>query len=228
MISIVIPVYQTPVEFIAECAESIRHQTFQDYEVVLVNDGSDYEVSGFLRSLAKKNWRLYERPRGGISKALNFGIQNAKHELICRMDADDVMLPDRLRKQFDYFQVHQVDVLGGQMELFGCMSEVTSHPLDIPRDIMRDSDWFMNHPTVMFKKSSIVSIGGYNSEFDGTEDFELWCRALSKNLTLRNLPDVLVRHRRHHGNASDRTSVEAINGKNNQVRNYYLRLICNS
>jgi len=227
MISIVIPVYNTPIEFIEECVDSINSQTFKDYEVILVNDGSNEEVSQFLRTLVKENWKLFEIERGGISKALNLGIQNAKYDLICRMDADDIMTLDRLQKQFDFFEKNQIDILGGQMELFGKSSSITHHPLDIPNDIMKYTDWFMNHPTIMFKKESIVNIGGYNPDFDGTEDLELWCRSLANKLIIKNLPDIIVRHRRHDDNATSRNNMNEIIRKNVQLRNYYLNIVYN-
>ena len=227
MISIIIPVYNTPIEYIQECVDSIDLQTFKDYEVIIVNDGSNDEVSKFLRTLVKDNWQLFEKDKEGISKALNLGIQNSKYNLICRMDADDIMIPERLQKQFDYFQENKIDILGGQMELFGKSSSITTHPLDIPIDIMRYTDWFMNHPTIMFNKDRIVNIGGYNSNFDGTEDLELWCRSLANGLTLKNLPDIIVRHRRHDDNATSRNNMNEILGKNYQLRNYYLNIIYN-
>jgi predicted glycosyltransferase involved in capsule biosynthesis len=135
------------------------------------------------------------------------------------------MLPDRLQKQFNFFQNNQVDVLGGQMELFGKNSSITNHLQDIPKDIMRITDWFMNHPTIMFRKELILKIGGYNSNFDGTEDLELWCRSLANGLVLKNLPDIIVRHRRHDDNATSRNNMNEILKKNFELRNYYLNII---
>lgn len=228
MISIVIPVYNTPIEFIKECVDSINSQTFKQYEVILINDGSNEVVSNFLKTLVKENWYLFEKEKEGISKALNLGIQNSKFNLICRMDADDIMLPERLQKQFDYFQENNIDILGGQMELFGKSSSITSHPVEVPIDVMRYKDWFMNHPTIMFKKESILKVGGYNPEFDGTEDLELWCRSLANGLILKNLPDIIVRHRRHDDNATSRNNLNEILQKNFQLRNYYLNVILNN
>ena len=222
MISILIPVYNTPIQYIKDCVDSIESQTFKEYEVIIVNDGSNENVSNFLKTLVKENWNLFEKNKEGISKALNLGIKKSKYDLICRMDADDIMLPERLQKQFDYFQNNQVDILGGQMELFGDICSVTSHPVLVTRDIMRYKDWFMNHPTVMFKKELILKMGGYNPDFDGTEDLELWCRSLSNGLILRNLTDIIVRHRRHGDNATSRNNLNEILQKNYQLRRYYL------
>jgi glycosyltransferase involved in cell wall biosynthesis len=225
MISILIPIYNTPIDYIKECLDSIDSQTFKDYEVIVVNDGSNDEVTNFLNSLIQDKYSIYHQQKSGISKALNFGLSKCKYDLIARMDGDDIMLPDRLQKQFNFFQNNQVDVLGGQMELFGKNSSITNHLQDIPKDIMRITDWFMNHPTIMFRKELILKIGGYNSNFDGTEDLELWCRSLANGLVLKNLPDIIVRHRRHDDNATSRNNMNEILKKNFELRNYYLNII---
>ncbi len=227
MISILIPIYNTPIDYIKECLDSIDSQTFKDYEVIVVNDGSNDEVTNFLNSLIQDKYSIYHQQKSGISKALNFGLSKCKYDLIARMDGDDIMLPDRLQKQFNFFQNNQVDVLGGQMELFGKNSSITNHLQDIPKDIMRITDWFMNHPTIMFRKELILKIGGYNSNFDGTEDLELWCRSLANGLVLKNLPDIIVRHRRHDDNATSRNNMNEILRKNFELRNYYLNIIYN-
>jgi glycosyltransferase involved in cell wall biosynthesis len=225
MISILIPIYNTTIDYIKECLDSIDSQTFKDYEVIVVNDGSNDEVTNFLNSLIQDKYSIYHQQKSGISKALNFGLSKCKYDLIARMDGDDIMLPDRLQKQFNFFQNNQVDVLGGQMELFGKNSSITNHLQDIPKDIMRITDWFMNHPTIMFRKELILKIGGYNSNFDGTEDLELWCRSLANGLVLKNLPDIIVRHRRHDDNATSRNNMNEILKKNFELRNYYLNII---
>lgn len=227
MISILIPIYNTPIEYIQECFDSIDSQTFQDFEVIIVNDGSNEEVTTFLKNVNKERYYVFHQENSGISKALNHGLQKCKFNLIARMDGDDIMMPDRLSKQFNYFKYNDVDILGTQIQLFGIgqNNQITNHPLIIPKDMMAKSDWFLNHPSIMFKKDKILQIGGYNSEFDGLEDLELWCRALYSNYKLRNLSDMLLRHRRHSDNATSRNNMGLILQKIYQVRNFYFQKI---
>ncbi len=227
MISILIPIYNTPINYLQECFDSIDSQTFQEYEVVIVNDGSNEEITEYLNSLNRDKYNVFHQNKSGISMALNFGLQKCKFNLVARMDGDDVMLPERLEKQYRYFKYNDVDVLGTQIELFGdgVEKKITKHPLIIARHEMANSDWFLNHPSVMFNRDRIVSIGGYNSEFDGLEDLELWCRALLNNYKLRNLPDLLLRHRRHSDNATVRNNLSVILQKIYQVRNFYYQKI---
>jgi glycosyltransferase involved in cell wall biosynthesis len=221
MISILLPVYNTPIKFLEECFESINLQTFREFEVIIVNDGSNSEVSDYLSNINYDKYRVFHKENGGISKALNYGLEKCSYDLVARMDGDDIMLPDRLEKQIDFFKNNEVDILGSQMELFGAQSGYTNHPLIINRNIIKISDWFMNHPTIMFKKHIIKELGAYNSEYDGLEDLELWCRALSKDKKLRNIPDILIRHRRHSDNATVRNDISIIMQKIYFVRNYY-------
>ena len=227
MISILIPVYNTPIEFIEECFDSIDSQTFQNFEVIIVNDGSNEEVTNYLQNVNKEKYFVFHQENSGISKALNLGLEKCKFNLVARMDADDVMMSDRLQKQYDYFKYNDVDILGTQIQLFGIgqHDQITNHPLIIPKDMMVKSDWFLNHPSIMFKKDKITKIGGYNSEFDGLEDLELWCRALYSDYKLRNLSDMMLRHRRHSDNATSRNNMGQILQKIYQVRNFYFQKI---
>lgn len=228
MISILIPIYNTPIEFLKECFDSIDNQTFEEYEVIIVNDGSNQEITDFLSTIDNDKYHVFHKENGGISKALNYGLQKCNYNLVARMDGDDIMLPDRLKKQYEYMISNDVDILGAQMELFGSQTSTTNHPLNIPRDIMARSDWFMNHPTIMFKKNVVIELGGYNPDFDGLEDLELWCRALWKNFKIENLSDILVRHRRHDNNATVRNDINIIMQKIFFVRNHYYKNIMTS
>jgi glycosyltransferase involved in cell wall biosynthesis len=218
LISILIPIHNTKISFIKDCLDSIESQTLKDYEVIIINDGSDIEVTEFLKSISNKKYKIYHREKLGISNALNYGISECKYDIIARMDADDIMLPNRLRIQYDYLNHNKdVDILGSQMEIFGYKTGVTNHPLVIDRNIILTTHWFMNHPTVMFKKNIINKIGGYDSSFDGLEDLELWCRALYNGCKLEYLKDVLLRYRIHRNNKINRVD------KIKNILEYYLK-----
>lgn len=227
MISILIPVFNTPINYIQECFHSIEQQTYKNYEIVVINDGSEALVSDFLHNYKTNNsYTIIDQDRKGISSALNLGIKHCKFDMIARMDADDIMLPDRLEKQIIYFDTHEVDILGGQMVFFGDMNFVTNHPYIVPKDIMRYTGWFMNHPTIIYKKQKILNLKGYNLEYDGCEDLELWCRALANGMILRNLSDVILKHRRHNNNATVTQNHNQIQNKVLKIRSFYYNKIC--
>ena len=200
MISIVIPIYNTEPSLFADCMESVYNQTFQDFEVVVVDNGSEQsKIDEYLKICDNPKVRFLnsERLEGAknISIALNKGVLNSQFELIGRMDSDDLMHQDRLRKQFDFFRNEDVDILGGQIAFIGS-GRIKSHPPVVDIDYCLRNNWVMNHPTVMFKKQKIVDIGLYRDKPNYLpEDFELWARCLSKGYTIKNLQEVLVFYR---------------------------------
>lgn len=207
MISVIIPNYNTNISFFQECIDSVVNQTFKHYEIIIIDNGSEQKnIEIYKKYISKinKEIRFIESNRQlnkkNLSIALNLGIKESKYNLVARMDSDDIMLPTRLQKQFDYFQDNEVDILGGQLEYLH-NNQTTSHPKIITKDIPIYSIWFINHPTVMFKKNKIINIGGYREEPEFiAEDYELWTRSLKNELKIHNLQDILIRYRVHDSN----------------------------
>ncbi len=119
-ISILMPVFNTPAAYLAECWESIRAQTFREWELVLVDDGSRaaetiVEIDRIAADPRVVLIRLDENH--GIAAALNEGLSRCRGKLVARMDADDKMMPTRLQRQFDYLSSHSdVTILGTQLQ----------------------------------------------------------------------------------------------------------------
>src|SRR6478672_11907562 len=106
-LSVLMPVYNGA-RYLAEAVESILGQTFRDFELIIVNDGSTDGSEKILRRYAEQDGRikLISRPNTGIVGALNDAIAASKCELMARMDADDVAMPDRFEKQLAYMRDH--------------------------------------------------------------------------------------------------------------------------
>jgi len=217
MVSILMAVRDTPARMLQEAWQSILDQTVQGWELVLVDDGSrNPETLALLDRIAQdKRVRLIRQEPLGLSAALNRGLQEASCELVARMDADDIMRPDRQEKQLQYMYDHQdVDILGAQIEIFedqtGRVVGRTHHPknvqwANVQQELRkRRLPWVTNHPTVMYRRSKILALGGYDETLTYTEDADLWLRALAGGLRLDNLPEVLLRYRRHRGQQTQR------------------------
>lgn len=212
MISVLIPVYNTNPLHLKECLESCLFQTIDDYEIVIVDNGSDnIDTLNLLKQVEKQEKvRLFVCPRQenkkNLSVALNYGLNKCKFNLVARMDSDDVMCHDRLEKQKKYLDLNaSVDVVGGQIKILP-QGTITRHPEFINKDIALNSFWFMNHPTVMYRKDKIILIGGYKEEpVLFAEDYELWLRCLRNNLKIRNIREVTVLYRMHNDNLSKLT-----------------------
>jgi glycosyltransferase involved in cell wall biosynthesis len=206
MISVVIPNYNTKYEYFVECIDSVVNQNFDNFEIIIVDNGSEENLFEKYKEYTKNitNLKLLKCDRipnkKNLSVALNYGILNSKYNIIARMDADDIMVQDRLVKQYEYIINNKVDIVGGQLEYLN-NGGITNHPKIITKEIPINSIWFINHPTVMFNKQKIIDIGLYREEPEFiAEDYELWTRSLKNDLVIHNISDVVIKYRVHENN----------------------------
>jgi len=139
----------------------------------------------------------------GIGYTLNVGIQICSHEIIIKMDSDDIMIPDRIQKQIKYMnENHDVKICGGQIQMFdenGNKKGISKHQ-SISWEQYKDkpSHWFINHPTVCYRKSAVLKAGNYNVNLKQMcEDFELELRMLKMYGYIYNFPEPLIYYRLH-------------------------------
>ena len=208
-ISILMPVFDTPAAYLAECWESIRAQTFREWELVLVDDGSRA-----VETVAEID-RISSDPRvvlirldanQGIAAALNVGLSRCRGKLIARMDADDKMMPTRLQRQFIYLQAHSdVTILGTQLQGIEWKTDKllppTKHPEQVTNEYIEHQRntseiWFLNHPTVMLRPHEVINLGGYPI-YRVAQDLGLWLRVVRAGLKIHNLPTVELHYRLH-------------------------------
>lgn len=180
---------------------SISRQTYPASEVVIVYDGpinnNLHEITMLFSE--KLNIKIERLPYNqGLGKALNYGLTKCSNELVARMDTDDICLEDRFQKQIDFFSKNtDTDILGGAIIEFD--NDKFERIKRTPCEEKEIFDYTLlknpiNHMAVMFKKSRIQSCGGYIHHLY-MEDYNLWIRAIYYRLSIRNLPDVLVRAR---------------------------------
>lgn len=207
-ISILIPSYNSPKGFLEECFESILIQDVEaNLEVVFVDDGSDEKFQTDCKELiehykTKSNnveWKYIQiEKNAGVGNALRIGLDNCKHEFVARMDADDKMMITRLKKQLDFMEKNnECVVLGTGIKT--STGKSYSHPSEIRLEnfLKKTSNWFTNHPTVMFRKSKILEVGSYKKMDKLPEDLELWLRVLEKHKVIHNLQEDLLWYRIH-------------------------------
>jgi glycosyltransferase involved in cell wall biosynthesis len=183
-----------------QCLESITNQTLPADEIVIVKDGVlPLELEETLLSWHDKlplKIVGYEENRG-LPYALNYGLAYCSHELVARMDSDDICLPDRFEKQVIFFEKNQSTVL-----LSGYISEFNKTPNDIlsirkvpigceniARYLKKRNAF--NHMAVMSRKSVLLLVGGYK-KFIGFEDYDLWIRLVRAGYKVDNIPEILV------------------------------------
>ena len=125
MISVIMPTYNTPREFLENAIQSILRQTYGDFEFIIVDDCSTDDTEEYLRSIADSRIRVIRNQTNlGITKSLNIGLREARGEYIARMDSDDIALPERFEKQLKFMQEHQNVIVCGDLN-------VAHQPIDL-------------------------------------------------------------------------------------------------
>ena len=221
--SVLITSYNTAGSFIRDCLESIRRQTGHfGIELVWIDDGSTTEnseivikellrlqqISRFIKYIYLKNENNL-----GPAAASNRGLAVCSQEIVFKMDSDDLMLPERMATQISFMTQHPEAVIcGANIQFFKGNTQKefiqkTNHPAVVSWEELytKKPTWIMNHPTFCFRKTPILSIGGYNKEkLDVIDDYELLVRILKKYKAVYNLPNILVLHRVHPNQMSEK------------------------
>ena len=190
--------------FLAEAIDSILCQSYKDYEFIIIDDASTDSTPEILKRYARKDSRIkiVTNPVNlRLAASLNKGISLASGELIARMDADDVSLPDRLEKQVAFMQANpNVSICGTALSVYGSPDTIWLPPLDdhsIRAMLFFESCLY--HPTVVMRKR-LFNDFSYSSSMLPAEDYDLWSRfAEREEIIFANLPDPLLRYRFHEG-----------------------------
>ncbi len=207
-ISVLLPVYNGET-FIREAVESILKQSFKDFELLIINDGSTDKSGIILRDLAAADKRilLIERANAGLVSTLNEGINRARGEFIARMDADDVAYPERLERQYKHIiKKPNLGVLGTFINIINGTGEiirVSNYPVK-PKETAQflEQGCPVAHPTVMMRRKAVLKTGGYRKAFSHCEDYDLWLRMSELGYEIANIPEPLLNYRMHGANVS--------------------------
>jgi len=199
-ITIVTPVFNTPVEWLTECVESVLAQTYESWELILVDDDStDPEMLKCLRELGARDERIVlakDDQRGGISAASNHGLELAEGEWVGFLDHDDVLEPDALFQNVKWLQDRRDADL-----IYSDEDKLTEQGFDSP---IFKPDWspdyflscnYICHLTLI-RRELLRKIGGFRSEFDGAQDYDLFLRIIEQTDRIDHIPRVLYHWRR--------------------------------
>lgn len=193
LVSVVMPVYNASV-FLRAAIESIINQSFKDFELILINDGSTDDSEIIIRSYNDVRIRYKFQQNGGVANALNTGLRMAAGKYIWRHDADDTSLPDKLKQQVEFLEKNPVYALCATQIAF--MTERGKIALNFrqPKDHYFDDAPFIEvkrehfnpyspitHATVLIKRDIIEEFRGFRTEFLTAEDVDLWLRIIQKH-----------------------------------------------
>ena len=200
-ITVLMPAFNAA-PYISQAIESVLQQTFEDFELIIVNDGSTDTTEEIINSYNDPRIRLMSQSNKGVAEALNTGLMAAKGKYIARVDADDICMPERLQIQYEFFQKNpeyvlvasDVDYMDEQGNFvfklyntdFGYSNE------DIKNRFFNYCPFI--HSSVMYKTEPIRAVGGYNKNAIAFEDYFLWSKILAEGKVC-NLPISLMKIR---------------------------------
>jgi glycosyltransferase involved in cell wall biosynthesis len=183
-VSVLMSVYNGE-QFLAEAVESILHQTYRDFEFIIVNDGSTDGTSSILEAYHDERIVLLQQQHAGLTKALNAGLSMARGAYIARMDADDISLPERLERQIAFLQdnpavglisshFYIIDREGKHISL--CRPPAENEAL---QNALLTANQFC-HGAAVFRSDCLKAAGTYREFFTFAQDFDLWLRIAEK------------------------------------------------
>jgi len=209
-ISVIMPVYNGE-KYLHTVMKSMINQTFTDFELLIMDDGSTDRTSEILKSYTKRDRRIkvFQQKNSGIVKSLNALAALAKADFIARMDVDDIAYPKRFEIQYEYLKTHPETVLlGTTCIVFRNGIKKTGINDAFAEDFL--NRWFLvfncafTHSSVMFGKKAFISSGGYWQSEYPAEDYGLWIR-MKKYGRIENLKILLGEYQ---------LNVDSISGKN--------------
>ena len=206
-VSVVMPVFNNG-EWLAEAIGSVRAQSLQEFELIIIDDGSTDQTEIIIANAARDDARIRTARQDhlGVAAALNRGNALAQSPVIARMDGDDIADSDRLRKQLAFLEAHpSVAAVGSWAHVVDERSRRTGElrpetESSVLRSLLPKTNPFV-HSSMMLSTEVVRGVGGYRAGLEGAEDYDLWLR-ISERAQLANLPEFLLSYRRHSASAS--------------------------
>lgn len=235
LVSVIMPVYNKA-SFICEAIISILNQTYKNFELIIVDDGSSDRSAELVKKFNDSRIRLIQlKENHGVSYATNKALEAAKGSYILRMDADDISYPKRLEKQLDYAIRHQADVVGCKFEVFSDAGDAPpgliryqnySNSIINPEDIVSN---FTVMPTVlqgtMLVKKKVLEQFPFDINYNTAEDYEQLGRVLKARKRVLKIAETLYKYRyikRSLSNTHSKDGIlNGINIKLDFIYNYY-------
>ena len=201
VVSVILPVYNAE-KYLQEAIDSILNQTFHDFELLLVNDGSTDKSEQVIHQYKDSRIVYIKNEKNkGLIYSLNKAIDLAKGEFIARMDADDIALPHRLATQVQFIRHSPAGIVASVVKLIDADGNPlqdwkddlnNTSPEQIKQFLLRDN--CIAHPTVV-GKTEIFRKYKYRYEQKYSEDYDLWLRLLADNYRIEKIEEPLLLHR---------------------------------
>ena len=204
-ISVLLPVFNDA-QFIKRAVNSVLVNSYSNYELIIVNDGSTDNSLEIINSVKDERIKVFNKSNSGLIETLNYGLKKCNNEIIMRMDGDDEIDKEKISIQLPYFSNSKSILLGTGGSIIDNKSKFKSL-VNVPEDNisilkkMRKMQPSIIHASIMFYKDAITKSGSYDEKFNVAEDYELFYR-LSRLGELSNMNIPLYKIRKNEENVS--------------------------
>lgn len=204
-VSVILPVFNAE-KYLREAIDSIVEQSFSDWELIVVNDGSTDGSEKIIRSYTDTRIQYHNNEHNiGLIATLNKATQLCKGQYIARMDADDISARKRLEMQVNFLDRHpEYAMCGTYAKIIDEKNQETGKILNLEDDQNLRINLLFSvpfvHPSMMFRQEVLLQ-NQYDPEFKHAEDYDLWCR-IAKDHKVANIPHFLLKYRWHTNNVS--------------------------
>lgn len=202
-VSIIMSTYNEKIEEVCQAIESILNQSYQNFEFIIVVDlpenKSLIEVLKKYENLNKKIKLIINEKNIGLPKSLNKGMTIATGDYIARMDADDIVMPDRLKKQVEYLEkFYDISLIGTSAIKINDSGDIIGEIIEPVgskniKKILKYRSCLV-HPSIMFRKEILLNIKGYRN-FPCAQDYDLYSRLIDMGYKIENLEEKLMKYR---------------------------------
>jgi glycosyltransferase involved in cell wall biosynthesis len=185
LVSVIISVFNEQ-DRIADAIKSILNQTYQNLEILVIDDCSTDDTLKIIKSINSPKIKIFSNSKNiGLTKSLNILIQNSKGDFIARQDADDISYPDRINSQLSYMERYNLHAVGSRAVLRNSGLKFPRLSFYLP---IRFQVLFKNpliHGTLLIRKSALKSLGLYDEDFYYAQDFKLLVDLLNANMNIK-------------------------------------------
>ena len=224
-VSVIIPTYNSA-KYLAEAIDSVLNQTYTNYEIIVIDDGSTDNTVEILEQYQDQIHYLYQENQG-VSAARNQGISWAKGELIAFLDADDIFMAHKLEKQVAVFE--QEPELGIVNSGFRLIRENGEFIADIKRwqtiPELTIETWILHQPVLpsamMFRKQWLEKVEGFDTRWFSSEDVDLVFRLIAQGCLGRWLPEITIYYRRHDRSATWKNALKQAKNSEAMAENFF-------
>ncbi len=210
LISVAMPVYNGE-RYLAEAIDSILAQTYNNFELIIIDDGSTDNSLQVLQDYEKRDARirLVARENRNLATTLNDITDLARGKWLARMDQDDISLPQRFERQLQWLEQTGADICGSWVKFFGTADKRILKHAQTDQAIKMELLFCaaFAHPTVMMKTELVKKLR-YDKFWEKCEDYDLWERAARNGWVMTNVPEVLLFYRQHTTQISSTSSIQ--------------------